>query len=119
MINIAEVIENPDFTQAITIQRSSGSFELGGWQNALTSVFVSAVVTVATAQDLSQVPQGDRVTGAMTFYSTEQIFQTHADGSPGTSDTIWWRGQQYRVAQVWPYADYGYWKALGLRISGE
>ena len=67
----------------------------------------------------AQVPEGDRVTGALTFYSPAEICETRGGEYSGTSDVIEWRGDRYRVAKVWPYADYGYWKAYAVRMDGD
>lgn len=134
MINIAEVINDPDFAQPFTIQRDSGQFAAGGWQPNITLVQVYGVITVADAQTLDMIPEGDRPTGAMSFYSTCEIYETHTEpnaygqggagqggygGAQGTSDIICWRNQNYRIVKVVLEADWGYWKAVGVRMAGE
>lgn len=119
MLNLSELLIDPDFAQPFTIQRSSGSFQLGGFQSTVTMIGAVGAITVASEQDLDQVPEGDRVTGAMTFYTATPLFRTHADGgAPGLSDVLLWRGDAYRIQKIWPYADYGYYKAVAVRTSG-
>lgn len=68
------------------------------------------------------LPEGDRIAGLMTFYSTadKPIYTTrNKDDDKGTSDELEWRGERYRVLQVFPYNDFGYVKALGTRMSGD
>jgi hypothetical protein len=134
VINIAEIINDPDFAQEYTIKRDSGQFGPGGWQPNITTIPAYGPVTVADANTLDMIPEGDRPKGAMSFYSTTEIYETHTNnpkygqggagqggygGSQGTSDQIWWRNQKYRVSKVFPWADYGYWHAVGVRMSGE
>ena len=120
MIDVSEIIGDPDFAQDYTVTRSSGQFGAGGWiENTPQSIPMSGVITVARQKELSQMPEGDRVTGAMLFYSTQQLFITHNDSSAGTSDVITWQGYDYKIVHVWPYVDYGYWKAYGVRKSGD
>ena len=119
MINVGELLTDPDFAQAFTIKRSSGAFGLGGFLAAISNVRGGGVITVATEEDLMQVPEGDRVTGAMMFYSQKPIYATRAGATAGLSDLIVWRGQTYRIAKVFPYQDYGFFKAIGVRMSGE
>lgn len=123
MISVSELITDPDFAQAFTVQRSGGSFQLGGYVSAVTNVPCFGVITVAKEQDLETLPEGDRIGGSMLFYSTKPLYETNVSGdlqgTSGTSDVIAWRGQNYRIAKVFPYADYGYYKALGVRMSGE
>ena len=120
MLDVSPVLGNPDLVQTFMVFRSSGQFALGGWQeNTPTQIPMQGVVTIADTETLEMMPEGDRVTGAMTFYSTSEVFRTHNDSQAGTSDYIQWRGQNYRVMHVWPYADYGYWKALAVRMAGD
>jgi hypothetical protein len=55
----------------------------------------------------------------MLFFSLQPIYVSQGGTSAATSDTITWRGDTYRMAKVWPYGDFGYWKALGVRVSGD
>ena len=79
---------------------------------------MTGVVTVPDEKELEQMPEADRVKGIMAFYATQALYITHADGTPGTSDKILWRGDYYRLTNCRNYADYGYWKAIGVRIEG-
>jgi hypothetical protein len=123
MINISEIITDPDFMQQLAVQRSSGAFVLGGYQSTVTSIPMPGIVIVAKDQDLDTVPEGDRIGGAMAFYTLQEVFETNVagglSGTSGISDVITWRGQNYRIADVKPYADYGYWKSIGVRMTGE
>jgi hypothetical protein len=119
-IDVSEVILDGDLAQPFTILRSTdGKFVMGGWQDRLVTIKAFGVITVASVEQLRMVPEGDRVTGAMAFYSTQQLFKTHVDPTPGNSDILMWRGQKYRVSEVKPWADSGYWMAIGVRISGD
>ena len=134
MISISEIINDPDFAQEFTIQRDYGQFGPGGWQPNIAPVQAYGPITVADFQTLNMIPEGDRPTGAMAFYWTSEIYETHSDrpqygqggagqggygGGQGTSDVICWRNQNYRIIKVWPDVDYGYYKAVGVRMSGE
>ena len=116
MIDVSEIVSDPDFAQPFTINRQTGVFVLGGYTTTSTPIPAGGVITVASERDLDQVPEGDRVRGAMLFYSHSQMNVTPESG---TSDTITLRGDSYRVVKVWPYADYGFWKALGVRMTGD
>ena len=78
-------------------------------------------ITVANTQDVNMLPEGDRIAGLMTFYSTADnpIFVTRNGEVKGTSDELEWRGERYRVIQTFPYLDYGYIKAICKRMSGD
>lgn len=118
MINVSEIVTDPDFAQTLTIQRSAGRFASGGFVNTTTSLNAAGVVVVAAEEDLEQIGEGDRVVGAMEFYTTVPIYETRTGAKEGLSDVIAWNGQQYRLAKVWPWRDYGYYRAIGIRMSG-
>lgn len=128
MINLSNVLRpGGPFTQAFTIQRPATTWVLGGITEAAVSIPALGAISVAKERDLAQVPEGDRVRGSMVFISTTEMRVTHVSGpgaapgataAAGTSDTVTWRGDIYRLVKLWPYADYGFYKAVGVRTKG-
>lgn len=122
MISVSEVINSPEFAQNFTIYRSTGSFVDGVWtEDTPRQITVRGVVTVMNARALNQMTggEGDRIKGGMTFHTTVQVYTTRTGTTPGTSDKIKWRGEFYKIFQVNPEVDYGYWKSSGERIAGD
>jgi len=119
MIDVSEIVEDPDFAQEFTVYRSNGSFVKGRWtEGTPTQITILGVVTVMSARELNQLPEGDRIKAAMNFHSTLPIYVTRIGSSPGISDKIFWRGDYYKIFNVVPNVDYGYYKASGERITG-
>ncbi len=121
---MSDVVNDADFAQAFTITRSEGgSWQAGVWTNATTEIPSYGIIQPATKYDLKQVPEGDRVEGALSFHSSQPIFKTHTvaqnDTNAGISDIIVWHNQSYRIAYVYPWADFGFFKAVGVRMSGQ
>lgn len=116
MLNIAELIHDPDFAQPFTVYRKTGQWAEGEYNQTEQQISFHGVVVAANTKDLLQVPEGDRVKGIMAFYATEPLLVTN---EVGTSDQVVWRSERYRLFQTWPYADYGYYKALGERMAGD
>ena len=120
MINLANIVNDTDFAQPFTIERSSGgAFKAGKWIDATTNVASFGIVQPSSPEELEQVPEADRVKGAMSFHSSGEMYETHVDAQTGISDLIYWRGQWYRIVKVFPWIDFGYYKAIGVRKSGE
>jgi hypothetical protein len=134
MINLTRVVAGILLAEPYTIQRSTGTFQLGGWKQTSVNVPGYGVVSVAKDQDLLMVPEGDRVTGMMVFHSQQRIYETQLDGGYGqpdygqggigvtaqrVSDQIAWNHQLYRVVVVAPYLQRGYWRAFGARMAGQ
>jgi hypothetical protein len=120
MIDVSRVLYNPRFCQDYTVYRQSGYWLAGNWKETETALDFSGPVIPAGPKDLEQVSEGDRVKGIVCFYSAQEIFTTrNEDGNKGTSDQIEWHGKRYRVFQVKPMDDYGYFKAYASRMAGD
>jgi glucose dehydrogenase len=125
MINVGRIVNSRNFAQpgGFTVYRQTGQWDAGDWTvSSETTIQMQGTVTAMNPKDLTQVPEGDRVTGIMCFYSQQPIYVTRAtDGtSPGgTSDEIVWQGERYRVSSVNPWQDFGYYKAFGVRMVSD
>jgi hypothetical protein len=115
-IELADIITDPDFAESFTIRRSTGQFALGGYTTKQTNIATMGVIRPTSPDDLDQLPEGDRVQGMVTFWSPVEIRVT---GTQGTSDVIFWDGDDYRILQVFPSGRFGFWKAIGTRMTGE
>lgn len=123
-IDLSDVVNDADLADSYSIQRFTGSFQLGGWQQSATTIPAYGVVGVASDEDLLRIPEADRLSGAMQFHNQDQIYITELDDSSGTavqriSDQLLWRNQLYRVLHVAPQAHRGYWKAIAVRMAGQ
>lgn len=115
MINISEMMYDPDFTQVFTVLRNSGSWQNGRWIEQETEIKMQGVITVAGDMDLQMLPEADRLSGVIAvrvappymLYTTQD---THKH--KGTSDIIIWRCVKYNVTKILPEDDWGYRKAL-------
>ena len=122
MIDVSELIIDPDFAQPYTVHRKSGAWSEGVFNEIESELQFNGVIIVANTQDVNMMPEGDRIAGLMTFYTTADnpIFVTrNLSSDQGTSDEIEWRGERYKVMQTFPYTDYGYIKAVGTRKVGD
>lgn len=75
---------------------------------------MTGTITVPSSTDIEQIPEGDLQKGAICVYTRSQLVLTNV---AGTSDEIMWRGNRYRVSQLFPYADYGYYKAIAIKMD--
>ncbi|HXS93030.1 MAG TPA: hypothetical protein VN736_00405 [Candidatus Limnocylindrales bacterium] len=118
MISLGELTYDPDLGQCVTIIRTTGSFQQGGWRGTEAQVQAYGIVTIASAKDLQQLPEGDRVRGSLMFVTETPIYTTSAAGSQ-ISDEIIWNGERYRVQQVEPWTQYGMYVAVLVRMAGN
>ena len=121
MINLSSVIHSPRLSQTYTILRSSGMWQEGEFvrDGSPSSLLFRGIVTVATARDLQQIPEGNRQAGAMRILSTEPIYVTGELEENGYSDILLWNGEKYRIVSVTPDRDYGFYRAICTRMPGE
>lgn len=120
MIDVSELLADPDFCEAFTIMRSTGgSFGPSGWMDNTTAVPSYGSIQPASDKDLRMVPEGDRVSGSLAIYSQQELFVTHNDPQPGISDIVICRGENYRVQAVKPWVDFGYFVAIAVRMKGD
>ena len=118
MINVAEIVTDPDLAQVFTVKRESGGeFGEGGWiPGTTTEIPMTGPVILSSPDELEQLPAGDRVKSANAFYATVPIYRTR-DGA--LSDIITWQGEDFKVLQVYDRSSYGYYKAVAVRLSGD
>jgi hypothetical protein len=119
MLDMTSVLSNPDLCQSFTAQRSSGSFVAGRFVSTSTDVPMYGSVQVADPKTLEQVPEADRVTGAISVYTTSPIYETRTGDNEGLSDLILHKGKQDRVAKKWDWSNFGFFKAVCVRVKGS
>jgi len=120
LINISSMIVNPLFAQDVVVTRSAGHFAIGGWvEDTPSSYTYRGVILPTTSRDIEQVPEGDRVTESMTFYTRERLYVTRGGDDEGISDIITYLGSDYKLIKVIDYTAFGYNKAIGVRLAGD
>lgn len=119
MVNVGRVISSSRLgTQHLHITRRSGDWVDGEFVQTIETELegIYGIVTIAQPKDLMQIPEGDRVTGAIRILTHEQLMQTRDDG---LGDVITWRGAKYKVVTVSINADYGFYRSICTRIEGD
>lgn len=120
MINVSRVINDPRVSQSFSIFRKKGYWDKGRFAQEEAKINMSGVISVAKPKDIEMIPEGDRVGGELSIYSTQEIFTTRKgdiskEKDSGTSDELLWHGERYKIYSVSPYRDYGYYKAIAMR----
>ena len=123
MINVSELIHDPDFAQNFQVIRRPGKWSEGKWVIENPQQFnLHGVITVASARDINMVPEGERIKGMMSFYSTEPLYTTRVENSTAPSqisDELLWRGEKYKIIKINPHIDWGFYQALAVRVVGN
>lgn len=122
MINLTRILRSRRLNaQSFKVYRNSGEFREGGWVEIPSSPEyfpVTGIVLPSSDKELMQIPEGDKATAAMTFWSPVEIKTTRVGDYEGTSDKLEWRGELFKVVSVGPYVDYWGYAAICQRIKG-
>jgi hypothetical protein len=123
MINLSRVILSPHLNvQSLTVFRSKGSFVAGRWVEQIQSppsFNLMGIAYPSSEKELAMVPEVDRIRGAMTFLTVEQLYVTHVSPSKGLSDKVQWNDELYKIISLLPWKDYGFYASVGERIAGD
>lgn len=110
MIDVAELMQDPDLAQAFQVERSDGAFVEGEWVPAAPVVSnKTGIVQPAKREDtLAMLPEGVRLGNMIVVYCDEELRIDNADTQ--RSDVIVWHGNPYRVIAAKPWRDHGFWQ---------
>ena len=114
MINVSRVIKDPRFRQTFKLFRKEGKFVGGRLQQIEVEQSLSGVIKPASAKEVEMIPEGDRILGGeMVIHTTSELKVTSDEG---TSDEIEWNNERYKLYAVSPYKDYGFYRAIAIRM---
>lgn len=114
MIDVSEVINDPDFARDFTVERFSGSFANEGEYTATSTTLQRyGIIQPATAEDaINFLPEGERQKNLIRVWCTEEIRMGDGDGN--NSDVVVDGGLKYRVAFAKRWQQNGYWFAIAV-----
>lgn len=126
MINVSEIITDPDFAQKYKVIRDAGEWVAGRFKIVETKVLnYFGTVQPAQSEDLEQLPEVDRTSVVMNFYcaspkvfyiSQEVVTEIPDDEEQIIYDTIEWNGKKYKIIKVLPWGNNGYQMAFAVEL---
>ena len=98
LIDVSDLLRDPDFTNVVTLIRRSSSINDFGEQ-VLTETPCNIVASVQgiNAEDITRLPEGARLSDVITVYYRGDL-QPESKG--GYSDLIIWQGRRYTVKTI-------------------
>jgi hypothetical protein len=126
LVDVSELIEDPDFASEYTVLRRTGKWVDGRFEaGEPEQLLYYGAVQPATVRDLAQLAIGDNETGVMKFFCKEpkKLFLTHPfdegdETSAQVSDEILFRGRLYKVLQISPWQHHGWTRAFASLKGG-
>ena len=114
MINVKELIHDPDFCETFTLRHKTGVWVDGLFQTTATDTSVTGVVRPATGKELELLPEGDRMKDTKVFYTWEKVQVAEDENA---SDEFLWKGSRYKALQVKDWSSHGFYETMASYIG--
>lgn len=114
MIDLSELLTDPDFCDTYTVQRKNSYWSEGEQVSETNEFTVEGIVLPSTSEDIEMLPEGDRQHGLKTFFFPVLL---HVTDTEETSDVCVYRGQRYKLLSAFDYRSNGFYKAIGTLIT--
>jgi len=119
MINVSELMDDPDFAVNYKVIRSKGMWYMGRFKMAKQKILnFYGAVQLASPKDLEQLPEGDRIVGTMKFFckTPNELYVTHEESEEyeGISDVVLYKRKKYKIIQVSEWNANGFCRAFGV-----
>lgn len=118
MINVGELIHDPDFCTSFKVIRSKGEWMAGDFTiTQTTELNLEGIAQPADEEELETFPEGERLRGIMKFLADQEIYLSRDESASEEgrlSDEIHYHGRRYRVTRVKDWSEQGYWRAFGV-----
>lgn len=113
LLNIGELIEDPDFCQDFKIIRRIGSWNLGRFVTTEQVIDTYGIIDPGSTNQMQFNPDGVLIKGIIKVYTHMELYTTHkkiVDGQEENynSDILLWDNHRYLILDEDNYKDYGY-----------
>lgn len=116
MIDVSELIHDPDFSEPLIIIKKSGAWKSGEFRTTDDLTEALGIVRPTSGEDVETVPEGDRKSELKTFFLTEEVSSDNGNAIP---DIIVWNQQKYKVVKVFDWGNHGFYKAVGSKTGDK
>lgn len=118
MINVGELIYDPDFCQTITVERTSCQIVNHRAEYSSSTFNVTGVITIADSKTLQMLPEADRLSGAINVFTEKELYITsHQETGPYISDIIHFEGKNYKIMNSFGDMQYGFCKSTCILME--
>lgn len=111
LLNIAELIDDPDFCQDFKVIRRLGSWDLGRFVTTEETLDTFGIIDPEPFKEMQFDPNGVLLTGIIKVYTYTPLYTTQKNKTNSqeyNSDLIVWQDNHYLVLDETNYSDYGY-----------
>lgn len=124
MINISELIEDPDFKQpnGITVKRSTITYENFRPVKTTTTITLQGIITINN-QNIDALEQnGDRNTEGINIFTYDRLYSVGIDKVSGIeygADIVYFNNEEYIVRECLDDSQYGFCRSTAYKINPE
>lgn len=110
MMDLSDVIYDPNWYGSWTISRRGGAYDAtGAWVESWTDGTLDAAIHPASDDAMQMLAEGERQLPGIKVYSAQPV---------GFGDLITWNGEQWRVTRLQDYSEYGFYDSTAVRLLG-
>lgn len=115
MLDISFLLDDPDFVTTFQVIKTSGEWQDGEYV-VLPTVpeTVSGVVRATGKDDLEMLPEADRISGSITFWTRKPI---DLDLTASPPPRLRYAGNTYKIMHLENWQDSGYTKMIGIMLG--
>lgn len=123
MVNVSELIGDPDFTQpgGVEVIRRKCTVENHLQKIEEEKINVTAVVIVSSASEKQMLDYADRITEAISVYTYKPLHTTGRLTEEAEdnylSDIVVWKGIRYTVMSCEDYEQQGYCMSIAVKMA--
>lgn len=123
LVNVSEVIIDPDFNQEFTYIRRKVVWDNGRVTTEETQNTTNGVLIVQDNKNLDVTPEGALTNGSLMVWSYEELYVTSESNTPQPgdylSDIILYKNERYILVNTRPVDEYGYYRYTGVVESAS
>lgn len=124
MIDVTEILQDPDFADNYTVIRTECQWIDGRFETKdVMYMEYFYPVHPATEKELEQVPEGDRTKETKVFFcvSPKKLYITQTNNNVSDegyiSDKINYNGKEYKIVKIKDWNSHGWSKGFGVLIG--
>jgi hypothetical protein len=117
LVDVAELMSDPDFAQPFTVKRPTGDFDAGGIFRVTRYEETDAIGSVQPArpETIQMLPEGERTTELIEIWTATEVRKS--DAAKSLSDVIVYESRSFRVVNAEGWAAHGYTHVVAEEFS--
>lgn len=124
MINVSELIGDPDFCQPNGVKVTRRPMEIVNHKpkNTEKKLTLTGIITIADEQSDEMLPEADRNKEAINVFTYSRLFCTGYDRATGRdymADIVTFEGVNYKVAYCLNDEQYGFCRSKAVKMDQE